>query len=80
MPNFEHKIVETYGVISEARGGWTRELNLVSWNGNEPKYDIRDWDEEKAKMSKGITFTREQLKSLRDILNSMDLDPDDAEE
>jgi len=23
--------------------GWTNKLNLISWNGREPKYDIRDW-------------------------------------
>lgn len=66
-------IKENYGVLSESKKEWKKELNLVSWNDREPKYDIRDWDPEYEKMSKGLTFTKEELKSLKDILNDMDL-------
>ena len=37
------EIVEKIGVITEYPTGWNREINIVSWNGNEPKYDIREW-------------------------------------
>ena len=50
MAEFRYEIVEELGVISENRSGWTRELNLVSWNGGEPKYDLRDWAPEHEKM------------------------------
>ena len=43
MAELKYEIVEHLGVISENAKGWTKELNLVSWNDREPKYDIRDW-------------------------------------
>jgi len=53
--------------------GWKKELNIISWNGREPKYDLREWALEQEKMRKGITMTTEELKKLRDILDEMDL-------
>ena len=53
MPEFTYEIVRHVGVISEGSGGWQKELNLISWNGKEPKYDIRDWGPEHKKMGKG---------------------------
>ena len=44
MAEIKFEIKETVGVISESSKGWTKELNLISWNDKEPKYDIRDWD------------------------------------
>lgn len=55
------------GTLSGASKGWTKELNLVSWNDREPKYDLREWDSENKKMGKGITLTADELKKLRDI-------------
>ena len=48
--------------------GWKMELNLVSWSGNEPKYDIRQWNEDHSKMSKGISLTYEQIALLGEAL------------
>lgn len=67
------EIKEHIGVISENNKGWTKELNLVSWNGGEAKYDIREWDPEHVKMSRGVTLNEEQATALRDILNSLEL-------
>ncbi len=64
---------EHLGVISESNTGWTKELNVIAWNGGEPKYDIRDWDPEHQKMSRGVTLTKEQLSALRDLIADMDL-------
>ena len=61
------------GVISEGTGGWTKELNLISWNGKDPKYDIRDWAPDKEKMGKGVTLTAEDAKSLLELLQGLDL-------
>ncbi len=74
MPEFTYEIVEELGVVSEGSGGWRKELNLVSWNGKDPKYDIRDWAPEHEKMSKGISLTKKDLAALRDLLNELDLD------
>ena len=35
------EIINQIGVISTSASGWNVELNRVSWNGNEPKYDVR---------------------------------------
>ena len=73
MSNFQYEIIKHIGIISESPKGWTKEINLISWNNRSPKYDLRDWSPEHEKMGKGITFTKEELKALRDILNGMDL-------
>lgn len=69
MAELKYEIIETVGVLSESPKGWTKELNLVSWNGRDPKYDLRDWAPNKEKMGKGITLTEEELKSLKSILS-----------
>ena len=65
MPDFSYEIVKHIGVISEGSGGWARELNLISWNGKEPKYDIRDWGPEHVKMGKGITLSVKDIEALK---------------
>ena len=67
------EIKEHIGVISENNKGWTKEVNLVSWNGGEAKYDIKEWDPEHIKMSRGVTLNEEQVTALRDILNNLKL-------
>ena len=56
------------GVISKSQSGWTKELNLVSWNGTPAKFDIREWDPNHAHMSKGITLRRDELEPLARLL------------
>ena len=73
MADIKFEIKETLGVLSESKKGWKKELNLISWNGREAKYDIREWAPEYEGMGKGVTFTKDELKSLKDILNEMDL-------
>ncbi len=73
MANIKYEIIKKIGSISESEKGWTKELNLVSWNSRDPKYDLRDWSPGNEKMGKGVTLTVEELKKLRDILNDMDL-------
>lgn len=68
MAEFKYEIVETIAVLSESPKGWSKELNLVSWNGREPKYDLRDWAPDHEKMGKGITLTKEDLLSLKKYL------------
>ena len=71
MPEFTYEITEEFGVLSENARGWTKELNLVSWNGGAPKYDIRDWSEDHTKMGKGVTLTAEQAKKLGELLTGI---------
>lgn len=51
------------------QSGWKRELNRVSWNGGEPKYDLRDWSPEHDKMGKGITLSEDELRTLKTIID-----------
>lgn len=67
--NFRYEITEKLGVISTSPTGWSKELNRISWNGTEPKLDIREFDPSHEKMSKGLTFTDEEAKQLRDLLD-----------
>ncbi|WP_404332526.1 YdbC family protein [Mesobacillus maritimus] len=71
--NIKYEITETIGVISEGAKGWKKELNLISWNEREPKYDIRDWDSSHEKMGKGITLSIEEMKELKKLLERIDL-------
>lgn len=73
MADFNYEIMEELGVLSESSSGWTKELNLISWNGRPPKFDIRDWSPDHEKMGKGITLSNEDIKSLREILKDVDL-------
>lgn len=73
MADIKYDIVKEVGVVSESSTGWTKELNLISWNNREAKYDLRDWSSEHDKMRKGITLSLDELKSLRELLNNMDI-------
>lgn len=72
MAEFKYEIVKELGVISEGARGWTRELNLVSWNDKEPKYDIRDWAPDHEKMGKGVSLTEEEMMNLIELFNTRD--------
>lgn len=68
MADFKYEIVEHIGTLSESAKGWTKELNRISWNGGEPKYDIRDWAPEHEKMGKGVTLSEDEMLKLKELL------------
>ena len=69
MADITFEITKELGVISENAKGWTRELNMVSWNDHEPKYDIRDWSPDHTRMSKGVSLTEEEMEQLVKLFN-----------
>ena len=71
MADIKFEIVKHIGVLSESAKGWTKELNLVSWNEREAKYDIRDWSPEHEKMGKGITLSAEEIGALKSLLEEI---------
>jgi Uncharacterized protein conserved in bacteria len=73
LADIKFEIKETIGILSESTKGWKKEFNLVSWNDKDPKYDIREWSPDHAKMGKGITLTKGELEKLRDILSGINL-------
>lgn len=64
----KYEIINQIGVISTSASGWNTELNRISWNGNEPKYDLRSWAPDHSKMGKGITLSEEELIALAELL------------
>lgn len=70
---FKYEITERIAVLSTNSSGWERQLNLISWNDHESKYDIRDWSPDGSKMGKGISMTKEDLIALKGILDDMEL-------
>lgn len=68
MTDIKYEIKEELGTLSENAKGWTKELNLISWNDAAPKYDIRDWAPEHEKMGKGVTLTKEEAAALFELL------------
>lgn len=70
---FKYEITERIAVLSTNASGWERQLNLVSWNDKPAKYDLRDWSPDGSKMGKGISLTAEELQTLKELLNDMEL-------
>ena len=73
MADIKYEITEEIGILSESAKGWTKELNLISWNDREPKYDIREWAPDHEKMGKGVTLSIEEAKALKALLSSIDI-------
>ena len=76
MAELKFEIRERIGVLSENAKGWTKELNKVSWNEREPKYDLREWNPDHSRMGKGITLTDEEVETLKAILNGEEIEDD----
>lgn len=74
MTDFKFDIVSELGVLSEGSRGWQKEVNIIRWNDRSPKLDIRDWGPDHGRMGKGLTFNREELIKLREILNQLDIE------
>lgn len=68
--DLKFEIINELGVISESHTGWRKELNRISWNGAEPKYDIRVWGPDHEKMGKGITLTEQELCKLKELIDA----------
>lgn len=67
MSNVTFEITEKIGTVRDD-GEWKMELNLISWNGNKPKYDLRCWNSDHTKMGKGITLTDDDMKTLKSLI------------
>ena len=76
MAELKFEITERIGVLSENAKGWTKELNKVSWNEREPKYDLREWNPDHSRMGKGITLNDEEVETLKAILNGEEIEDD----
>ena len=66
----KYEIKKHLGVLSESASGWRKEINLVSWNGNAPKLDIRECSPEHERMGKGLTLSQEEIKQLCKLMKA----------
>ena len=73
MSEIKFEIIKKIGVLSATASGWEKQLNLISWNDRDPKYDIREWSPDGEKMGKGVTLSNEELLALKELLNTMEL-------
>ena len=64
MKEIQYEIVKEIAVLSQSDSGYTKEINLISWNGNDPKDDIRSFSPDREKCGKGITLTEQEVKNL----------------
>ena len=71
MADIKYEIIKHIGNLSESSRGWTKELNIISWNGGVPKLDIRDWAPDHEKMGKGITLSEEEAEKLAGLLQTL---------
>ena len=71
MADIKYEITKELGVLSESAKGWTKELNMVSWNDRDPKFDLREWAPEHEKMGKGVTLTEDEAKALFELLQNI---------
>ena len=73
MSEIKYEIIKTIGILSKTEKGWAKELNLISWNDRDAKYDIREWSPDHEKMGKGVTLSKEELLALKELLNKSEL-------
>ena len=64
MKDIQYEIVKEIAVLSTSDSGYTKEINLISWNGKEPKYDIRSFSPNREKCGKGVTLTEVEAGKL----------------
>lgn len=69
---FKYELVKNIATLSD-KNGMTKELNLIKFNDANPVYDLRKWNRIKDRMLKGISFSKEEMMDLRDVLNGMEL-------
>lgn len=60
-------IKQIYQFPKERNSPYRKELNLVSWYGREPKYDIRGWNEDHTKTTKGVALSEEEFRKLVEV-------------
>lgn len=67
MSELKFEIIRNIGILSESKNGWTKEVNMVSWNGGESKYDIRSWNADHTRMGKGVTLSADEFSRLKNM-------------
>ena len=72
MAEFKYEVLNELGVFAEAKNGWTKEINIISWNEGPGKIDIRTWNPDHSRMGKGISLSKEEFFALKGLINEID--------
>ena len=70
--NITFAIIDHISTLAVTRDEWTKELNIVKWNGNDARYDIREWSPDRSRMSRGITLTAEEMEQILQEMYGLD--------
>ena len=73
MSEIKFEIIKKIGMLSKSASGWTKELNLISWNDMDAKYDIREWSPDRERRGKGVTLSAAELSALKVLLDTIEL-------
>ncbi len=77
--DFTFEIVEHICILGKGRDdGFSKEFNRVSFRGMPPKWDIREWNGEHTRMTKGITLTDDEMKALCKAIMARCVDSEDG--
>lgn len=68
--NMEYRIIKNLLTLP-SEGTFHKELNVIQWGDNEPKLDIRGWNDDHAKMTKGTTLTDEEARRFAEAIRNM---------
>ena len=73
--DFTYEIKKTLASVKSDSDGWNLELNLISWSGRKPSYDLRKWNDNHEKMGKGVAMSEDEVVLLfykaKDILKEI---------
>lgn len=73
MGDVKFEVIKELGVLSESSKGWTKEVNIISWNDGVPVYDIRTWSPGREKAGKGVTLNDFEMLKLLEIMGEYDV-------
>ena len=75
-----YKIVQRVGVLSTDSEGNKKEFNIISFDGNEPVYDVRMWSADHAEMGEMPPFTKQEAEMFASMVANLYFDKKDEKE
>lgn len=72
--DIKYEVLEECGELTARPKGEAVKLRYLSWNGRDPKYDLRVWstdDDGNEKCGKGIGLTGEELEELYAVIGNL---------
>ncbi len=72
--DFKYEVIEECGELAARSNGDIVKLRYISWNGRDPKYDLRVWgtdDEGNERCGKGVGLSGEELEELYNLIGKL---------